>query len=102
MFLLLAIGRFSVSFGGIIISIRCEDAHSFAKTPLKAAQAPLAAASTNHLRARIDGVGGGSLGGSDSGGMLEGRRGSTWVSMLDRGAMVFAEGWLLRAVRRMG
>ena len=75
-----------------------EFVYSFAKTPLKAAQAPLAAARANQgvLRARIEGVGGGCLGGGgDSGGMLEGRRGSTWVSMLDGGTMAVAEGWLV-------
>lgn len=54
-----------------------RSAYSFAKTPLKAAQAPLATARASQgvLRARTDGVGGDSLGGK-SGGMLEGRRGS--------------------------
>ena len=79
------------------MNIRREFAYSFAKTPLKAAQAPLAAARANQgvLRARIEGVGGRPLGGGDSGGMLEERRGSTWVSMFDGGTMTLAEGWLV-------
>ena len=52
--------------------------YSFAKTPLKAAQAPLATARASHgvLRVRTDGVGGGSSRGEDCGGTLEGSRGS--------------------------
>lgn len=65
-------------------------AYSFAKTPLKAAQAPLATARASQgvLRARTDGVGGGSLGEATSGGMLDGRRGSAWLSMLGGGVVV--------------
>lgn len=79
--------------------------YSFAKTPLKAAQAPLAAARASHgvLRTAGEGAGGGSSLDGESGEILEGRRGSAWVSMFFVAVLVVVwEALKGRGVRRMG
>ena len=79
--------------------------YSFAKTPLKAAQAPLAAARASHgvLRTTAEVLRVVWSFDGDSGGMLDGRRGSAWVSMVVGADLVM--GWECleeRGVRRMG
>ena len=79
------------------------DRYSFAKTPLKAAQAPLAAAraSQDVLPRELEGDDGETSSG-EAGVMTGGRRGSAWVSMAAGGVFVNVDDKLCkRAARRM-
>ena len=82
-----------------------RERYSFAKTPLKAAQAPLAAARASHgvLRTAVEGARVGWSLDEDSEGMLDGRRGSAWVSMVVVAVSVMVwEALTGRDMRRMG